>query len=405
VSDRRPTAPTFLPVDGSLAVEEEDVVSSLEAEDGLEAIAHRSGVLVAQRPEPRPAPWLAARVEVLSVPELVTVIVEARHTGVLEVWDPTGRRRLFFEKGSYTGAMSTHAADRLGEVMWREGRVSLDQLVIASANLEPGKRIGRIFIELGYIEQRELRGWLRQQAQAVFEAACLEPVGELLFIADDKHPNPVRFGAETDPIIDHVIQLWEECRHLERKIRPLDAIAKAVVPAPGGARSEAQEAILQLAASAKKTPLTRGQLLARSGLGRVHGLRALAKLLEGGFFEPVEVERESVPERPGRIHRLCDAVNLVCSTLVEVDSDADPVREYLFTTPSHLEAVLEPIDPDEPLDPAKLIDNAQDTEAGPIGLASGLVLLLDYCLFEARDALDDENMDALSAEIAALDVF
>src|SRR5687767_13265797 len=88
-------------------------------------------------------PWLACSLDVVSVAEIVGMLIAARRTGRLDVADAQGKRSLFFENGEYTGAMSTHAADRLGEVLWRSGKIGADQLLIASEQVKEGKLLGR----------------------------------------------------------------------------------------------------------------------------------------------------------------------------------------------------------------------------------------------------------------------
>lgn len=380
---------------------------SVEDGGALEVLGQAPGLVVAAAEAPKaPAGWLACDLSVMSVPELCTVFLEARHTGALDVFSASGRRRLFFENGGYTGAISTHQEDRLGAVIWREGRISLDQLLIASESLESGKRIGRLLVELGYIEQRELRGFLREQARAVFLAACLEPAGQAFFLAGARHPNPVRFGVATERLLDEALALWAECARLTREVEPLDALVELVSPLPSGARSEAQEALLQLAASAK-APLTRAALLEKAGLGRVHGLRALAGLLSWGYFVPVEPRRREVTAKASRLARVIEGINAVLDAFREAGADASTgaVRDYLQSPPEHLADALSGISLDERLDVEQLELQAEFAEGGKEAMEAGLTILLDFALFEARDTLAPEVVKRLQDKVAALDVF
>lgn len=409
MSEGRPPRPRLVKKGESLTAAEGTDLGWLdgveEGDDTLDVIGHASGLLIAAADgEKRPAPWLACDLSVMSVPELCTVFLGARQTGVLDVWGSRGRRRLFFENGRYTGAMSSEKEDRLGEVVWREGRISLDQLLIASETLDKGKRIGRYLVELGYLEPRELRGFLRKQAKAVFLAACLEPAGQAFFLTGVRHPNPVRFGAETERLLDEALTLWSECARLEREVEPKDALAKPVVPAPAGARSEAQEALLQLASSAK-APLTRRQLLEKASLGRVHGLRALSGLLTGGYFVHVEQKRKETAAKASRLVRLCGGINAVMELLKIAGAGDGPVREYLRKPPEHLADALSGINVDESLDAEQLELQAQFAEGGKDAMEAGLMILLDFALFEARDTLPPDMVRELQDKVADLEVF
>lgn len=373
-------------------------------EEELEVLAHPKGLLVAAAPAESSTPWLACDLQAASVPELVALIAGARLTGALDVVDARSRRKLFFEKGGYTGAMSGHADDRLGEVIWREGRISLDQLVIASESLEKGKRIGRHLVDLGYLEPRELRGFLRKQAEATFLAACLEHEGHAVFVAGPRHLNPVRFAGQTEVMLDHALEIWDECRKLQRELEPMSALAKPVVPPPPGPRSEAQEAMLQLATSAK-VALTRRGLLERAGLGRLHGLRALASLYRAGYFERGEEEKKPITPSATRHERLCAAINHVMDALREAGGGTGPVREYLKDPPEHLADVLSGIQLDERLEPEQLDLQASFASGGKEAMESALLMLLDFALFEARDTLELDVVSSLQERVSALEVF
>jgi hypothetical protein len=157
---------------------------------------------------------LVASLDVLSVAELMAALASARRTGRLEVKGASGARALFLEDGLFTGSTSTHDDDKLGQILWRTGRVSLDQVLIATEMAKEGKKLGRLLVELGFMDPLELRKGLIAQAVLVFEAACMEAQGEAVFTMDAKHPSPIRFGVSTAEMITHALQRVAEHRAL-----------------------------------------------------------------------------------------------------------------------------------------------------------------------------------------------
>src|SRR5688572_18362983 len=170
----------------------------------LVKVAEAQGIVV-QGPEDG-APWLACSLEVATVAEIVGLLIAAKRTGRLDVVEASGVRSLFFETGEYTGSMSQHAADRLGEVLWRSGKLSLDQLLIAGEQVKEGKMIARALIDLGFLEPNTLRRALVDQAVQVFEASCLEENGHAVFVSDVFHKNPIRFGVVTRKLVDSAVE-------------------------------------------------------------------------------------------------------------------------------------------------------------------------------------------------------
>jgi hypothetical protein len=301
--------------------------------------------------------------------------------------------------------MSTHRDDRLGEVVWRAGRITLEQLDHASNALAPGVRIGRLLVDLGYLEQQELRGFLRKQAKAIFLEACLEPRGQAIFLEGVTHPNPVRFERETEKLVDVALALWTECARLERELPPMDGLAILKSPAPPGPATEAQAALLRVA-QASTRPLTRAELLAEAALGRLHGLRALHALEQAGYFE-APVAEASAPELPSvsRIERICDALNHLMEVLKRAGAGTGPVREFLRHPPEHLADALAGINLDESLVAGQLELQAEFAAGGKEAMEAGLAILLDFALFEARDTLDESAVNDIEALVAKLAIF
>jgi hypothetical protein len=352
------------------------------------------------------AAWWAGDLRCLGIIEGLQRVLEEEDTGRMVIRTDRATRSLYVEGGEYVGGTSDHKADRLGEVLWRAGRISLDQLMIAGESLEPGKRIGRVLVDLGYLEQKELRGALWQQARSVLEAACLETVGAVCFVRGQKSDNPIRWGVPTIQLLGETAAAFEEVEALTRRVEPLDAPCQPKIPAPSGLLDEPTEALLQLATSGRKKNYDRAALLARADLGTLDGLRALANLVEGGYFIEEERASEVVEEAEPRVRRLVKAVNLVMLQLKFAQGGpGEAVRGFLAEPPEHLEEVLSGISIDEDLEADAIELQAGFAEGGVERMERALVSLLDYALFEARDALDEEDVDRLDEEVASLDIF
>ena len=351
---------------------------------------------------PHAAPWLACDLEVINVAEVLGVFMNARRTGRLDVVDPQGTRSLFFESGEYTGSMSTHAADRLGEVLWRTGRLSLDQVMIATEYLKENKvMIGRALIDLGFLEPQALRQALNDQAASVLKAACLEEKGHALFRADQFHKSPLRFGAATRSLVDEAIAQGRELRELARKLGSLDRVMEAVTPAPAGKMDEAATAVLQLVTSARKTELTGRQLMQKANLGRADGIRALMTLVDGGWLR----HKISAADEELKIKRLCTAINLVMSALDEGGFGVgDTVREYVDNPgPAHEEA-LSGVSLAQPLDDASVLEQARFLSGGLASMTRALQAVLNDATSQARDTLAPDFSDKVLARVKGLGV-
>lgn len=353
--------------------------------------------------------FLAASLDVAPVAELVGLLVRQRLTGRLDIQSGGGTRSLYFEGGSYTGSQSTFAADRLGEVLWRKGRISLDQLMIAGELVKEGKMLGRALVELGFLESTDLRACLVEQALAVFQAACLDDKGSLVFVKDSYHRTPLRFGISTNDLVAQGLEDAAAHREVLGRLGRLDRPLLPKPPTPGSfggfdavpttnTFDEAEQALLQLASSAKE-PRTGAELIAASGLGGKDGARALWRLVERGRLVP-----RAMPADEGvRLQRLCQAVAMAMDALDEAGFGvADQVRDLVENPPAHLEEALSGLTLREPLDADNVAEQAKFLPGGLLEMNSALQAVLDEALLQAEDMLPAEVTVQIRRRVKAL---
>lgn len=354
--------------------------------------------------------WLSASLDLVSVVELVTIVVGGELTGALVVQTELGTRRLYFEEGRYHGSRSNLAEDRLGEVLWRSGKISLDQLMIAGESITKEKRIGRVLVELGYLEVGELRLSLRRQGRAVFEAACLDTEGRATFVVGEKNDNPVAFFEEPEEMIDEALTLIEDRERTMAELGDIDALFEVVSHAHPGNLSEAEEALRQLAESSK-VPLSGRELIAKANLRGLLGLKALALLVQEGIFGRVETTFDGPPatmaaqDEAPKVERLVRAIGIVMEQLDKGGFGlGDAVRDFCAEPPAAIADALAGVDVDK-LDASAITKHGElFTEGGVPQLEHGLSLLLDFALFESRDAMEEDDVAELLTSIAHLGV-
>ena len=358
--------------------------------------------------------FLACSLELIPLAELVSLLVRQRKTGRLDVKSADGTRSLFFELGSYTGSTSTYAADRLGEVLWRNGRISLDKLLIAGESVKEGRLLGRALIELGFLEPKELRACLVEQALAVFGAACLEERGVAAFAADVTHRAPLRFGISTAQIVEDAVLQARKHHEVLRKIGHLDrrfGAVKAGVPKPASrlesgfemtpmthSLDEGEQAMLQLAMSSKH-PHTGFELIELSGLGSIAGARALLTLIDKGRL----MAAATPSEHEARLSRLCQAIAMAMATLDEAGfGTGDQVRELVENPPAALEDALSGLTLKEPLEEGAVLQAARFLTGGVPAMNTALQAILDEALRQAEDTLPTEVTARVTTRVIAL---
>lgn len=357
--------------------------------------------------------FLAASLDLTPVDELLSLLVRQRKTGRLDVIAKDGTRSLFFDGGSYTGCTSTYTSDRLGEVLWRAGRITLENLLIAGEQVKTGKLLGRVLIDLGFMASKQLRSCLVEQAVAVFRAACLQEHGVATFIAEVVHRSPLRFGISTQQMVDDAVTQARNHRHTVRKIGGLDRLFVAVKtagPLPAAAATavdqspaikfinEGEQALWQLALS---SPSARSaiDLIEGSGLGPYAGARALLELMTQGHVQ--SVTGASFQER--RLRPLCQAITVAMAALDEAGfGSGDQVRELLQNPPAALDEAFSILSLHEGLEEGVVLRGAQFIAGGVVQMNAALQAILDEALRQVDDTLPADLTTAVSERVRLL---
>lgn len=90
-------------------------------------------------------------------PGLIYAILGRRETGVLTLTDATSVKSVYIQRGHPIFATSNDRDDRLGQIFFKAGLVSLENLIEAvDASLQSKKRLGTVLVERGFIQPHDL---------------------------------------------------------------------------------------------------------------------------------------------------------------------------------------------------------------------------------------------------------
>ncbi|GBD99281.1 chaperone protein DnaJ [bacterium BMS3Abin07] len=89
-------------------------------------------------------------------------------TGTLEIRTPGFTKKIYLVKGDAIFASSTNEDDRLGEMLLKVGKITIEQFDTAAEKLEEsGNRLGAILVELGYLTPKELFWGVKYQVREI----------------------------------------------------------------------------------------------------------------------------------------------------------------------------------------------------------------------------------------------
>ncbi len=116
-------------------------------------------------------------------------LIQDGWTGLLYVDTFHGIKRIYLHKGQIVFAGSSIIDDRLGEILYREARITLDQLTFATSQVTKSQRFGQILVSKGGMSDTQLWSALIAQVQQIIRSTFM--VGHVFLEIDEQGQNPV----------------------------------------------------------------------------------------------------------------------------------------------------------------------------------------------------------------------
>jgi hypothetical protein len=91
-------------------------------------------------------------------------------SGVVVVDTGYGQKRVFLSRGDIVFAASNVIDDRLGEVIYREGRISIDELTNSAAQVTKARKFGQVLISSGIFSNVQLWAALKLQVKQILRS-------------------------------------------------------------------------------------------------------------------------------------------------------------------------------------------------------------------------------------------
>jgi tetratricopeptide (TPR) repeat protein len=102
------------------------------------------------------------------LPDLLIGIQRGTRTGVLKIVSESIVRQVYIKKGDMIFADSSFEDDRLGELLLREGRITMKQYNLASSRmLETGERLGKILVDMSCLTPHGLYQAVQHQVNEI----------------------------------------------------------------------------------------------------------------------------------------------------------------------------------------------------------------------------------------------
>lgn len=157
------------------------------------------------------------------VPDLIQALHERRHTGKVVLTHMGVGRSLTMQEGRLVFGTSSDPDDRMGELLLRQGKITLRQYTDASQAVGPGKRLGGILVEQGLLEPKELVKAVTEQSQHVIYRSFELTEGQYRIQEGVEGAEAITLKVSTPDLILEGLRRIESWTRIQRAVGGLEA--------------------------------------------------------------------------------------------------------------------------------------------------------------------------------------
>lgn len=341
--------------------------------------------------------------------DLVNFLHTSRRTAVLTIVDGDVRKSVYFRDGSVIAASSNRPEDRFGDIMFRLGMISREDLDAALREVGPQRKIGNVLLSKGLLSSKDLWKVIKVQIEEIFYSVLLMERGRFTLAHFDESQVPTRTALNTQQVLLEGLRRKDEMEHLRGQLPPPHRPLMRSRGVFAMNLDDNERRIYDLVDGRR----TIAEIQAQSGLGPFESTRALHHLLKIGLVAVSDVTASTAVDRGlavqaivrtyndaiGRLHAGLEAGGVVGLFRIGVDSffnDLSPELAALF------DGVVPA--PDGRLPPERIGANLKlsPTSNKLHLLRRGLSEYVQFLLFLARETLDFDEVERLAEEVREL---
>ncbi|HJK93139.1 MAG TPA: DUF4388 domain-containing protein [Polyangiaceae bacterium LLY-WYZ-15_(1-7)] len=340
----------------------------------------------------------------MTVMEVVNVIATSNWRGRLHIVGPENSRSLELDQGALKGARSDASADRLGEVLFRAGVLTREQ-VREIAQDAGNKRFGELAVERGWIDAQTLYQHLQGQVEEIFFASLLVAEGHFAFVVGDEEEEEelgTTVHLPVQALLMEGVQRIDEMALFRDKIPSMQLcpVPQPDVPAPPKQDEDTRRVL-----AACDGDRTIDDLARVTGLGEFGATKAVYHLLQTKqvvLQSPRKVDPDQVRQLVGRFNEVLQDIFVAVATYGGLEQTRATLDAWIQGSgygPYFGGGVddLGAIDPDHV---AKALEGV-DTEHPLEALHQALHELAAFALFSATTTLPRDQELALARDVNA----
>ena len=151
--------------------------------------------------------------------DIVSLVGQAAWKGELVVLDGARSRSIFFEHGHVISAQSSADGERLGEVLYRYGALTEEQVAATAAAVTPEMRFGEAAIKLGFLTREKLFQLMGKQTEEIVYAMLLVGDGMFYFLDSyDEKRLTARHNLSVNSLLMEGVRRMDETKYFRERV-------------------------------------------------------------------------------------------------------------------------------------------------------------------------------------------
>ena len=329
--------------------------------------------------------------------DIVALVAQAGWRGELVVLDGQTSRSIFFEAGNVIAAQSSAEGERVGEVMYKLGALTQEQVEQIAAAVTEGRRFGEAAIELGLLPRERVFDLMGKQAEEIVYASLLVGDGMFWFLDGfDETRLSATHHISANAILMEGVRRMDEVKYFRERI-PSDE--HVPVRVPGRTEPPAELAQVLAACDGRRSVMEVGRAC---GLPEFEATHAVFRLVQAGFLHiqpPLPTSVEAI------VAIFNDAIRAIYESLDRAGK-SDSLRSQMSmysSTAGVYDALFSGAGPagDGTLKEARIAKNMDlmGVDDPQPALAEWLYDYVSYAMFNASAGLTKENEQALAKRV------
>lgn len=231
---------------------------------------------------------LYGSIEGFGIADLFSLLNMSRRNGMLLLVSDQAQKSIHFRRGEIVFAGSNLPEDRLGQVLYRTGKLSREGLADAERHLpgagEPGKRFGQVLLERRLLDSNALLWGVKYQVEEIVYSVFRWTRGSFFFFDGDFVDGDLaQFTIDTNNVLMEGYQRVDELGLMSQHIRGQDTVLR-----PTGRKSEALPERLARVLGLVDGRNTVEDIVRATGWGEFNTFKVLYKLIQAGLVAPGE---------------------------------------------------------------------------------------------------------------------